>query len=54
MQAGFRDGRGNRDQITNACWIIEKGNSKKKKIYFYIIDWPKAFDCVDHNKLENS
>ena len=50
MQAGFREGRGNRDQITNVCWIIEKGNSKKK-IYFCIIDGPKAFDCVDHNKL---
>ena len=55
VQAGFRKGRGTRDQIASIHWIIEKqGNSKKKKIYFCFIDYIKAFDCVDHNKLENS
>ena len=51
-QAGFRKGRGTRDQIANICWIIEKARElKKKKIYFCLIDYAKAFDYVDHNKL---
>ena len=54
VQAGFRKGRGTRDQIANICWIIEKARELKKKIYFCFIDYAKAFDCVDHNKLENS
>ena len=54
VQAGFRKGRGTRDQITNICWIIEKARGFQKNIYFYFIDYAKAFDCVDHNKLENS
>ena len=49
VQAGFRKGRGNRDQIANICWIIEK--TTRKNIYFFFIDYAKAFDCVDHNKL---
>ena len=56
VQAGFRKGRGSRDQIANICWIIEKAmefQKKKKKIYFCFIDYAKAFDCVDHNKLWN-
>ena len=52
VQAGFRKGRGTRDQITNIRWILEKGNPKK--IYLCFTDYTKAFDCVDHNKLENS
>ena len=52
VQAGFRKGRGNRDQIASFQWIIEKAREfQKKKIYFYFIDYAKAFDCVDHNKL---
>ena len=52
VQAGFRKGRGTRDQIANICWIIKKGREfQKKKIYFCFIDYAKAFDCVDHNKL---
>ena len=51
VQAGFRKGRGTRDQIANICWIIEKGREFKKNIYFCFIDYTKAFDCVDHNKL---
>ena len=52
VQAGFRKGRGNRDQIANICQIIEKARDfQKKNIYFYIIDYVKAFDSVDHNKL---
>ena len=52
VQAGFRKGRGTRDQIANICWIIEKGREfQKKNIYFCFIDYAKAFDCVDHNKL---
>ena len=47
VQAGFRKGRGTRDQIANICWIIEKGREFQKNIYFY---YAKAFDCVDHNK----
>ena len=51
-QAGFRKGRGTRDQIANICWVIEKAREFQKNICF--IDYAKAFDCVDHNKLENS
>ena len=51
VQAGFRKGRGTRDQITNICWIIEKAREFQKNIYFCFIDYTKAFDCVDHNKL---
>ena len=54
VQAGFRKGRGTRDQIANICWIMEKAREFQKKIYFCFIDYVKAFDCVDHNKLENS
>ena len=48
VQAGFRKGRGTRDQIANICWIIEKGREFQKNIYFCFIDYAKAFDCVDH------
>ena len=53
VQAGFIKGRGTRDQIANICWIFEKAweFQKKKNIYFCFIDYAKAFDCVDHNKL---
>ena len=52
VQAGFRKGRGTRDQIANIHWIVEKGRKfQEKKIYFCFIDYAKAFDCVDHNKL---
>ena len=54
VQTGFRKGRGMRDQIANVCWLIEKAREFQKNIYFCFIDYPKAFDCVDHNKLENS
>ena len=54
VQAGFRKGRGTKDQIANICWIIEKAQEFQKNIYFCFIDYAKAFDCVDHNKLENS
>ena len=54
VQAGFRKGRGTRDQIANIQWIIEKAREFQKNIYFCFIDYAKAFDCVDHNKLENS
>ena len=54
VQAGFRKGRGTRDQIANICWIIEKPREFQKNIYFCFIDYAKAFDCVNHNKLENS
>ena len=54
VQAGFRKGRGTRDQIANICWIIKKATEFQKNIYFCFIDYAKAFDCVDHNKLENS
>ena len=50
-QAGFRKGRGTRDQIANIHWIMEKAREFKKNIYFCFIDYAKAFDCVDHNKL---
>ena len=54
-QAGFRKGRGTRDQIVNIHWILEKAREFQKNIYFCFIDYAKAFDCVDHNKLvENS
>ena len=53
-QAGFRKGRGTRDQIANICWIIEKAREFQKNIYFCFIDYAKSFDCVDHHKLENS
>ena len=51
VQAGFRKGRGSRDQIANICWIIEKAREFQKDICFCFIDYAKAFDCVDHNKL---
>ena len=51
VQAGFRKGRGTRDQITNIHWIMEKAREFRKNIYFCFIDYAKAFDCVDHNKL---
>ena len=49
VQAGFRKGRGTRDQIANICWIMEKAREFQKNIDFCIIDYAKAFDCVDHN-----
>ena len=54
VQAGFRKGRGTRDQITNIHWIIEKAREFQENISFCFIDCAKAFDCVDHNKLNNS
>ena len=51
VQAGFRKGKGTRDQIANNRWIIEKARDFQKNIYFCFIDYAKAFDCVDHNKL---
>ena len=51
VQAGFRKGRGTRDQIANICWIIKKGREFQKNIYFCFTDYAKTFDCVDHNKL---
>ena len=51
VKAGFRKGRGTRDQIANICWIIEKAREFQKNIYFCFIDCVKAFDCVDHKKL---
>ena len=51
VQAGFRKGRGTRDEIANICWIIEKGREFQKSTYFCFADYAKAFDCVDHNKL---
>ena len=54
VQAGFRKGRGSRDQIVNIHWIIKKAREFQKSIYFCFIDYAKAFDCVDNNKLENS
>ena len=50
-QVGFRKGRGTRDQIANICWIIKKARKFQKNIHFCFIDYAKAFDCVDHNKL---
>ena len=54
VRAGFRKGRGTRDQIVSICWIIEKARKFQKNIYFCCIDYDKAFDSVDHNELENS
>ena len=54
VQAGFRKGRGTRDQIANIHWIIEKAREFQRNICFCFIDYAKAFDYVDHNKLENS
>ena len=51
VQAGFRKGRGTRDQIVDICWIIKKAGEFQKNIYFCFTDYVKAFDCVDHNKL---
>ena len=51
VQAGFRKGRGTRDQIANTRWIMEKEGEFQKSIYFCFIDYDKAFDCVDHNQL---
>ena len=51
IQAGFRKGIGTRDQIVNICWIMEKAREFQKNIYFCFIEYAKAFDCVDHNKL---
>ena len=54
VQAGFRKGRGTRDQIANIHWIIRKSREFQKNIYFCLIDYAKAFDYVDHKKMENS
>ena len=54
VQVGFRKGRGTTDQIANIRWIMGKAREFQKNIYFFFIDYAKAFDCVDHNKLENS
>ena len=53
VQPGFRKGRGTRDQIANICWTINKAREFQKNIYFCFVDYAKAFDCVDHNKLGN-
>ena len=54
VQAGFRNGRGTRDQTANIRWIMEKATGFQKNIYFCFIDYTKAFDFIDHNKLEKS
>ena len=54
VQAGFRKGSGTRDEIANIRWIIEKAREFQRNVYFCFIDYAKAFDCVDHNKPENS
>ena len=54
VQAGFRKGRGTRDQIANICWITEKATEFQENIYLCVTDYAKAFDCVDHNKLWKS
>ena len=54
VQAEFQRGRGTRDQIANICWIMDKARELQKDIYFCFINYTKSFDCVDHNKLENS
>ena len=54
IQAGFRKGRGTRDQIANICWIIEKAREFQNSIYFCFIDYAKTFNCVDHNKLQKT
>ena len=51
VQAGFRKGRGTRDQIADICWIIKRAKEFQKNIFFCFIDYDKVFDCVDHNKL---
>ena len=51
VQAGFRKGRGTKDQVANLCWIIETAKEFQKNIYFCFTGYTKAFDCVDHNKL---
>ena len=51
VQAGFRKGKGTRDQVANTCWIIEKAREFQKNIYFCFTDYANTFDCVDHNKL---
>ena len=51
VQAGFRKGRGTRDQIVNICWIMEKARELQKNIYFFFVDYAKVFDCVDYHKL---
>ena len=51
VEAGFRKGRGTRDQIANICWIIKRASEFQKNIYFCFIDYAKACDCLDHNKL---
>ena len=53
VKVALRKGRGTRDQIANICWITEKIREFQKNIYFCFIDYAKAFDCVDHNKLES-
>ena len=53
VQAGFRKGRGTKDQIANIHWVIDKARKFQKNIYFCFIDYAKAFDCVDHNKLKH-
>ena len=54
VQAGFTKGRGTRGKTANICWIMEKAREFQKNIYFCFNDYAKAFDCVDHNKLNNS
>ena len=54
VQAGFRKGRGTRDQFANICWIIKKAREFQKNIYFCFIDYAKVFDCVDHDNLRKS
>ena len=54
VQADFRKGRGTIDQIANICWIMEKAREFQENICFCFVDYAKAFECVDHNKLENS
>ena len=54
VQAGFRKGRGTRDQIANIRWIMEKARDFQKNVYFCFIDYAEGFECVDHNKQENS
>ena len=54
VQAGFRKARGTKDQIANIFWVFEKAREFQKNTYFYFMDYAKTFDCVDHNKLENS
>ena len=51
VQAGFRKGKGNKDQIADICWIMEKAREFQKNIYFSFVDYIKAFNCVDHNEL---